>query len=130
MRRSALILALGALLFPAAAQAQRFTVNAGGFNVQRRVYLQGSVLEQTGVWIGAGGFGRKGRTRDPPKFAPSESSVAGNRRSCRQPFWLRSRRSRVFKRVGQSRVKSRPYCRQKSRRTKILLGPTSRRCEP
>lgn len=63
MRRSALILALGALLFPAAAQAQRFTVNAGGFNVQRRVYLQGSVLEQTGVWIGAGGTAALGKLR-------------------------------------------------------------------
>ncbi len=63
MRRSALVLALGTLLLPAAAQAQRFTVNAGGFNVQRRVYLQGSVLEQTGVWIGAGGTAAIGKLR-------------------------------------------------------------------
>lgn len=63
MRRSALVLALAAVLLPEAAHAQRLTLTAGGFNVQRRVYLQGSVLEQTGVWIGAGGIARLGRIR-------------------------------------------------------------------
>ncbi len=63
MRRSVLVLALAAVLLPEAAHAQRLTLTAGGFNVQRRVYLQGSVLEQTGVWIGAGGTARLGRIR-------------------------------------------------------------------
>ena len=63
MRRSALVLALGTLLLPAAVHAQRLTVSAGGFNVQRRVYLQGAVLEQTGMWIGAGGTAALGKLR-------------------------------------------------------------------
>jgi hypothetical protein len=63
MRRSALFLAFAALLLPAAAHAQRLTLTAGGFNVQRRVYLQGSVLEQTGVWMGGSGTARFGKLR-------------------------------------------------------------------
>lgn len=65
MRRCPAVLALllAAVLLPAAAQAQRLTLTAGGFNVQRRVYLQGSVLEQTGVWMGASGMARLGKLR-------------------------------------------------------------------
>jgi hypothetical protein len=65
MSRSPAVLALllAAALFPAAARAQRLTLTAGGFNVQRRVYLQNSVLEQTGVWIGGGGMASLGKLR-------------------------------------------------------------------
>ena len=63
MRRLALAVVLAAVLLPAAAHAQRLTVAAGGFNVQRRVYLQSTVLEQTAVWIGAGGTVRLGKLR-------------------------------------------------------------------
>ncbi len=63
MRRATLVLALAVLLLPAAARAQKLTLTAGGFNVQRRVYLQGAVLEQTGVWMGASGMVRLGKLR-------------------------------------------------------------------
>lgn len=64
MKRSLAVSALiVAVLLPATGQAQRLTLTAGGFNVQRRVYLQGSVLEQTGVWMGASGTARLGKLR-------------------------------------------------------------------
>ena len=63
MRRSAFLLALAALLLPAAAHAQKLVLTGGGFNVQRRVYLQNSVLEQTGLWIGGSGTARLGKLR-------------------------------------------------------------------
>ncbi len=63
MKRSAVVLALlaAAVLLPATARAQRFSVLAGGFNVQRRVYLQSTVLEQTGMMIGGSGSARLGK---------------------------------------------------------------------
>jgi hypothetical protein len=56
-------LVLAALLVPAAAQAQTLSLTAGGFNVQRRVFLQSSVVEQTGPWVGANGTVRLGKLR-------------------------------------------------------------------
>ena len=65
MKRSSasLALALAVLLAPAAAQAQKPSLTAGGFNVQRRVFLQSSVVEQTGLWVGASGTARFGKLR-------------------------------------------------------------------
>jgi hypothetical protein len=56
-------LALAAMLLPAAAQAQRLSLAAGGFNVQRRVFLEHSVYQQTGMWIGGSGTVSLGKAR-------------------------------------------------------------------
>jgi len=65
MTRSATSLAvtLAAILLPCAAHAQRLSVAADGFNVQRRVFLQNAVVEQTGMWIGGSGTVRLGKLR-------------------------------------------------------------------
>jgi hypothetical protein len=65
VRRSsvALAFALAALLLPAAARAQRLSLTAGGFNVQRRVFLEHSVYQQTGLWIGGSGTVSLGKVR-------------------------------------------------------------------
>ena len=62
MRRRLLVaLALGTLPLPAAAQA--LSGGAAGFNVQRRVFYQGAVYQQTGVWYGAAAAARLGPVR-------------------------------------------------------------------
>lgn len=65
MRRASASLALvvAALLIPGAAGAQLLSLTGGGFNVQRRVFLQDAVVEQTGIWIGGSGTVRFGKLR-------------------------------------------------------------------
>ena len=65
MRRASasLVLVVVALLVPGAAGAQRLSLTGGGFNVQRRVFLQNTVVQQTGMWIGGSGAVRLGKLR-------------------------------------------------------------------
>ena len=60
MRARALVVLVAALI-PGAALAQGIQGAAGGYNVQRRVYYQSAVHEQTGLLIGGGGSLRLGR---------------------------------------------------------------------
>lgn len=56
MRRGALWLAAGVLaLVPVRAAAQGISGDVGAFNIQRRLYYQSAVYEQTGVAVGADG---------------------------------------------------------------------------
>lgn len=60
-RRSAWWLAAGALvLAPVQAAAQGIAGDVGAFNIQRRLFYQSAVYEQTGVAIGAAGAVRLG----------------------------------------------------------------------
>lgn len=65
MRRASVSLALVvvALLVPGAASAQWLSLTGGGFNVQRRVFLQAAVIQQTGMWISGSGAVRLGKLR-------------------------------------------------------------------
>jgi len=60
---ASLVLVVVALLVPGAASAQRLSLTGGGFNVQRRVFLQNSLVQQTGMWIGGSGTVRLGKLR-------------------------------------------------------------------
>jgi hypothetical protein len=62
MRRARLT-ALILLVVPLPVAAQGIAGDAAGFNVQRRVYYQGAVYEQTGLWYGASGAARLGPVR-------------------------------------------------------------------
>jgi hypothetical protein len=50
-------------VLPAAARAQSFQGVGGGFNVQRRIFYQDAVHEQTGLWYGGAGAVRLGPLR-------------------------------------------------------------------
>ena len=62
MQRTVLV-ALALVALPLSAAAQGLAGGAAGFNVQRRVYHQGAVYEQTGVWYGASGSALLGPVR-------------------------------------------------------------------
>ena len=57
------LVALAALLVPGAALAQGVEGGAGAYNVQRRVWYQSAVHEQTGLLVGGGAALRLGRLR-------------------------------------------------------------------
>ncbi len=63
MTRRGALLALALVALPLPATAQSLAGGAAGFNVQRRIYYQGAVYEQTGLWYGASGAARLGPLR-------------------------------------------------------------------
>ncbi len=63
MRARCGMISLALVLLPAAGFAQTLRGFGAGFNVQRRVFYQGSVYEQTGLWYGASGSAQLGKVR-------------------------------------------------------------------
>jgi len=63
MRAAGALVALAVGVAPVAVRAQSLTGTAEGFNLQRRVYYQGAVYQQAGVWYGAAGAVRLGPVR-------------------------------------------------------------------